>query len=32
MTEAEIDFDEGELAGMRLVGFCVWRSAEGEIY
>jgi hypothetical protein len=32
VTEAEIHFEEGELAGMRLVGLCLWRSAEGEIY
>jgi hypothetical protein len=32
VTEAEIHFEEGELAGMRLVGFCLRRSAEGEIY
>jgi hypothetical protein len=32
VTEAEIHFEEGELAGMRLVGFCLWRSAEGDIY
>ena len=32
VTEAEIHFDEGPLAGMRLVGFCLWRSAEGELY
>ena len=32
MTEAEIHFDEGPLAGTRLVGFCLWRSPEGEVY
>jgi hypothetical protein len=32
VTEAEIHFEEGELAGTRLVGFCLWRSPEGEIY
>ena len=32
VTEAEIHFEEGELAGMRLVGFSLWRSPEGEVY
>jgi hypothetical protein len=32
VTEAEIHFDDGPLAGTRLVGFCLWRSAEGELY
>ena len=32
VTEAEIHFEEGPLAGTRLVGFSLWRSAEGEIY
>ncbi|HKC12341.1 MAG TPA: hypothetical protein VKI41_09935 [Vicinamibacteria bacterium] len=32
VTEAEIHFEEGPLAGARLVGFCLWRSTEGEIY
>jgi hypothetical protein len=32
VTEAEVHFQEGPLAGAKLVGFCVWRSAEGELY
>jgi hypothetical protein len=32
VTEAEIHFDEGALAGMKLVGFGVLRSPEGELY
>jgi hypothetical protein len=32
LSEAEIHFAEGPLAGARLVGFCLWKSAEGEIY
>ena len=32
VSEAEIHFEEGPLAGMRLVGFSLWRSAEGELY
>jgi len=32
VCEAEILFDEGPLAGMKLVGFSVWRSAEGDLY
>ena len=31
VCEAEIHFEEGELAGTRLVGFSLWRSPEGEI-
>ena len=32
VTEAEIIFDDGPLAGAKLVGFSLWRSPEGEIY
>ncbi len=32
VCEAEIHFDEGPLSGMRLVGFSLWRSPEGEVY
>jgi hypothetical protein len=33
VCEAEIVFDEdGPLAGMKLVGFSLWRSAEGEVF
>ena len=32
VCEAEIHFEEGELAGTRLVGFSLWRSPEGEVY
>jgi hypothetical protein len=32
VCEAEILFDEAPLLGMKLVGFSVWRDAEGEIY
>ena len=32
VTEAELHFDDGPLAGMRLVGFCLWKSPEGEVY
>ena len=32
VTEAEVHFDEGPLAGAKLVGFCLWRSPEGEVY
>jgi hypothetical protein len=31
-TEAEIHFEEGPLAGSRLVGFCLWKGPDGEIY
>ena len=32
VTEAEIHFEDGPLAGMRLVGFSLWKSPEGEVY
>ena len=33
VCEAELLFDEGTpLAGMKLVGFSIWRTAEGELY
>lgn len=33
VCEAEILFgDEGPLAGMKLVGFSLWRSPEGDLY
>ncbi len=34
VCEAEIVFeaDAGPLAGMKLVGFSLWRSPEGEVY
>jgi hypothetical protein len=34
VCEAELMFeaDAGPLAGMKLVGFSLWRSPEGEVY
>ena len=32
VTEAEIHFEEGPLSGTKLVGFCLWRGADGEVY
>ena len=32
VTEAEIHFEEGPLSGTRLVGFSLWRGADGEVY
>lgn len=33
VCEAELVFDpEGPLAGLKLVGFCLWRDAEGEVF
>jgi hypothetical protein len=34
VCEAELVFDgdTGPLAGMKLVGFCLWRSPEGEVF
>ena len=34
VCEAEVVFDEADepLSGMKLVGFSLWKSPEGEIY
>jgi hypothetical protein len=34
VCEAEVVFGEGDgpLAGMKLVGFSLWRSPDGEVY
>ena len=32
VCEAEVIFEEGQLAGTKLVGFSLWRSPEGEVY
>jgi hypothetical protein len=34
VCEAEVVFEAeaGQLAGMKLVGFSLWRSPEGEVY
>ena len=34
VCEAEVQFETecGPLAGMKLVGFSLWRSPEGEVY
>jgi len=34
VCDAELVFgpDSGPLAGMKLVGFALWRSPEGEVY
>lgn len=32
VCEAEVIFEEAPLAGLKLVGFSLWRSPEGEIY
>jgi hypothetical protein len=32
VCEAEVVFDEGPFAGMKLVGFSLWNGADGEIY
>jgi hypothetical protein len=32
VCDAEILFEEDPLAGMKLVGFSLWRSADGEVY
>ena len=33
VCEAELVFDqEGPLAGLKLVGLCIWRDVEGELF
>lgn len=32
VCEAELVFEDGPLAGMKLVGFSLWNGADGEIY
>ena len=32
VSEAEVHFDEGPLAGTKLVGFSLWKSPDGEVY
>ena len=31
VTEAEVHFEEGPLTGAKLVGFCLWKSPDGEV-
>ena len=30
--EAEVHFEDGPLAGTRLLGFGLWRDAQGQVY
>ena len=32
LCDAELNFGNGPLAGMKLVGFCLWNGADGETY
>ena len=32
ICDAELEFLEGTLAGLKLVGFCLWGSPDGEVY
>lgn len=32
VCEAELVFEDGPLAGMKLVGFSLWRGADAELY
>ena len=32
VCDAEVVFEEDPLSGMKLVGFSLWRSADGEVY
>jgi hypothetical protein len=32
VCEAEILFGDGALAGMKLVGFSLWKGPDGEVY
>ena len=31
VCEAEIHFEEGQLSGMRLLGFGLWRDGQGQL-
>jgi hypothetical protein len=32
VCDAEVLFDEDPLLGMKLVGFSLWRSTDGDVY
>jgi hypothetical protein len=32
LSEAEVVFEDGPLAGTKLVGFSIWRGQEGEAF
>ena len=32
LSEAEVIFEDGPLAGTKLLGFCLWKSADGEVF
>ncbi len=32
ISEAEVIFEDGPLAGTKLLGFCLWKSADGEVF
>jgi hypothetical protein len=32
VCDAEVVFEEDPLSGMKLVGFSLWRSTDGEVY
>ena len=32
VCEAEVVFEEEPLTGMKLVGFSLWKSPDGEVY
>ena len=32
VCDAEVVFEDGPLAGMKLVGFSLWRSVDGDVY
>ena len=32
VCEAEVVFDEEPLTGMKLIGFSLWKSPDGEVY
>ena len=32
VCDAEVLFDEDPLSGMKLVGFSLWRSTDGDVY
>jgi hypothetical protein len=32
VAQAELHFDDSDLSELKLTGFAIWRSAEGELY
>ncbi len=32
ISEAEVILEDGPLAGMKLVGFCLWKAPDGDVF